>query len=611
MMASQLFGGKASTAYTNTQKRWTFTKPATVPRVLVRSSGSCFASSVAILKNEDVFNHSRLCADRRKVSLGEAVVRSRKHPFQNLSVCQVSSDCSIEPCDVEEPHDLVEGSTAGKENIVNGVSESISKSLDQLDSSTERSHFSPKQSQTHDIKHELIMLSLPAIASQAIDPMAQLMETAYIGRLGPIQLAAAGVSISIFNIISKLFNMPLLSVATSFVAEDIAKSSDGEEENTNGKPHHGEIKRRQLSSVSTALFLALCIGIIEASALLLGSGPFLSLMGVSLDSPMRAPAQRFLSLRALGAPAVVLSLALQGILRGFKDTKTPVFCLGVANFAAIFLFPLFINVLQMGVTGAALATVASQYIGSFLMIWFLSQRVLLLPPRLGDLKFGVYLKSGGFLMGRTLAVLITMTIGTSMAARQGPLGMAAHQICLQVWLAVSLLTDALAASAQALVATSMSRGDYDTVKELTNFVLKIGIFTGGVLAIILGSSFGSLANFFTKDAQVLQIVKTGTLFVSASQPLNSLAFIFDGLHYGASDFRYAAVSMMSVGAISSAFLLYAPTVIGLPGVWLGLSLFMGLRMAAGYFRILSKNGPWWFLHTASPQHKSLNQLGSN
>jgi Na+-driven multidrug efflux pump len=46
------------------------------------------------------------------------------------------------------------------------------------------------------------------------------------------------------------------------------------------------------------------------------------------DSPMRIPAQRFLSLRALGAPAVVVSLALQGVFRGFKDTKTPVFCLG-------------------------------------------------------------------------------------------------------------------------------------------------------------------------------------------------------------------------------------------------------------------------------------------
>lgn len=41
---------------------------------------------------------------------------------------------------------------------------------------------------------------------------------------------------------------------------------------------------------------------------------------------------------------------------------------------------------------------------------------------------------------------------------------------------------------------------------------------------------------------------------------------------------------MIVGAMSSAFLLYAPSVIGLSGVWFGLTLFMGLRTVAGYLR---------------------------
>lgn len=34
-------------------------------------------------------------------------------------------------------------------------------------------------------------------------------------------------------------------------------------------------------------------------------------------------------------------------------------------------------------------------------------------------------------------------------------------------------------------------------------------------------------------------------FFSASQPLNALAYVFDGLHYGVSDFAYAARSMVS------------------------------------------------------------------
>ncbi|KAL4616443.1 protein DETOXIFICATION 45, chloroplastic-like isoform X4 [Castanea sativa] len=439
------------------------------------------------------------------------------------------------------------------------------------------------------------MLSFPAIGGQALEPLAQLMETAYIGRLGPVELGSAGISTNIFNCISKLFNIPLLSVATSFVAEDISKNSvkdSASEDSTNGKP----AERKQLSSVSTALLLAVVIGIIEALALYLGSGKFLDLMGISSGSSMRIPAQRFLSLRAFGAPAVVVSLALQGVFRGFKDTKTPVLCLGIGNLSAVFLFPILMYYFQLGATGAAISTVLSQYIVTFLLIWHLNKRAVLLPPKLGSLQFGGYLKSGGFLLGRTLAVLITMTLGTSMAARQGPVAMAAHQICIQVWLAVSLLTDALAASGQALIASSFSKGDYQSVKDITDYVLKIGLFTGVFLSAVLGVSFGSLATVFTKDAEVLEIVRTGVLFVSASQPLNALAFIFDGLHYGVSDFPYAAYSMMISGAICSTFLLYAPSILGLPGVWLGLTLFMGLRTVAGFARLLSKNGPWWFLH---------------
>lgn len=41
--------------------------------------------------------------------------------------------------------------------------------------------------------------------------------------VGALELASAGVSINIFNYISKVFNIPLLSVTTSFVAEDISK----------------------------------------------------------------------------------------------------------------------------------------------------------------------------------------------------------------------------------------------------------------------------------------------------------------------------------------------------------------------------------------------------
>lgn len=47
---------------------------------------------------------------------------------------------------------------------------------------------------------------------------------------------------------------------------------------------------------------------------------------------MLAPAMKYLVLRSLGAPAVLLSLAMQGIFRGFKDTRTPLYVIGSSNF---------------------------------------------------------------------------------------------------------------------------------------------------------------------------------------------------------------------------------------------------------------------------------------
>uniref|UniRef100_R7W2J2 Protein DETOXIFICATION n=1 Tax=Aegilops tauschii TaxID=37682 RepID=R7W2J2_AEGTA len=430
--------------------------------------------------------------------------------------------------------------------------------------------------------------------------MAQLMETAYIGKLGALELASAGIGVAIFNILSKIFNIPLLRIATSFVAEDISKNAS--KHYTSGK--------LEMPSVSSALVLAAAIGTIEALALFLGSGLFLKLMGVSPVSPMYASARLFLSLRALGAPANVIMLAVQGIFRGFKDTKTPVLFIGLGNLSAVVLLPLLIYGFKLGITGAAISTIASQYIIAILLMWSLSKRAVLLPPKMDQLEFGGYLKSGesmillvhwsvvdswcrllkkffryvsvglqsGMLLGRTLSILLTMTIGTSMAARQGPTAMAAHQICLQVWLAVSLLADALAVSAQALIASSYAILDYTRVHKVAMFALQIGLASGLALAVGLYISFGSIAKLFTNDPQIL------AAFVCASQPVNALAFIFDGLHYGISDFNYVAQATIVVGVISSLVLLYAPRVFGLAGVWASLTTLMGLRMAAGILR---------------------------
>ncbi|XP_059427981.1 protein DETOXIFICATION 44, chloroplastic isoform X2 [Corylus avellana] len=300
---------------------------------------------------------------------------------------------------------------------------------------------------------EILTIALPAALALAADPIASLVDTAFVGHLGSVELAAVGVSVSVFNLVSKLFNVPLLNITTSYVAEEQALVSQAAEDSTHidndGMGEHDG--KKLLPSVSTSLALAAGVGIAEAVALSFGSGFLMNVMGIPVDSPMRVPAEHFLTLRAFGAPPIVIALAAQGTFRGFMDTKTPLYAIGAGNLLNAILDVILIFLFGLGIGGAAIATVISEYLIAFILLWKLNKKILLISPNIDGRRVSSYLKSGGLLIGRTLAVLVTMTLATSMAAREGPIPMAGHQICVQVWLAVSLLTDALALSGQEVV----------------------------------------------------------------------------------------------------------------------------------------------------------------
>ncbi|KAL3618723.1 Protein DETOXIFICATION 42 [Castilleja foliolosa] len=124
--------------------------------------------------------------------------------------------------------------------------------------------------------------------------------------------------------------------------------------------------------------------------------------------------------------------------------------------------------------------------------------------------------------------------------------MAAFQVCLQVWLATSLLADGLAVAGQAILASAFARKDYMWASATVSRVLQLGLVLGLVLAIFLGFGLHYGARIFTRDEDVLRLIGVGIPFVAATQPINALAFVFDGVNFGASDFAYSAYPMVTV-----------------------------------------------------------------
>ncbi|GIL58180.1 hypothetical protein Vafri_13032 [Volvox africanus] len=466
---------------------------------------------------------------------------------------------------------------------------------------------------------EILSIGLPMLATLAADPIAGLVDSAYMGRAGSAQLAAVGVALSIFNTATKLFNLPLLAVTTSTVAKATGEARRAAEAAVAASGC--DVRRTASTSAATAtaagaatepgaisasspaqfraafacIWLAVMVGLLQAG-LLFAAGPRLvSIWGVAPSSPVAQPALSFLLVRAAGAPVTILLLTLQGIYRGLQDTRTPLQATLVSNAINIALAPILIFGAGLGAVGAAVATVTAQAIPLILMVHELRQRLVGRPHqqpqhqqpqqqtvamhRQDGSAGSVAAASGspygegahaqrtesndgilawnwsqvsnmlplfkptGFLVLRSASATATYAMATALVARGGPAVTASHQICFQLWLACSLLADALAVAAQSLMARDIGAGSVAGARQVASRISSLSLGLGLMLAVGLASSWRLLPGLFSSDPEVLRLVTALFPVVAATQPITVLAMAWDGILYGAGGFRYAAVSM--------------------------------------------------------------------
>ncbi|XP_019443632.1 PREDICTED: protein DETOXIFICATION 43-like isoform X2 [Lupinus angustifolius] len=412
--------------------------------------------------------------------------------------------------------------------------------------------------------------------------------------LGPVELASAGASIALFNQALKISVAPLVSITTSFVAEEDTKekintieaekqfnesvkaksnginsndhlpqdiklensetpteafAANGEKNDAFAVPQNVDkevgSKKRHLASASTALLFGTILGLLQATILISAAKPLLGVIGLKHGSPMLFPAIKYLRLRALGSPAVLLFLVMQGIFRGFKDTKTPLYVIVAGYTFNVALDPLLIFYCKLGIQGAAISHVISQYIMALALLLLLMKKMILLPPSIKNLQISKFLKNGGLVLARIVAATFCVTLSASFAARLGPIEMAAFQTCLQVWLTSSLLADGLAVAGQAILACSFAEKDYEKLTAASARTVQFGIVLGLGLSLVVGIGLYFGAGIFSKSILVVNLIRIGVPFVAATQPINSLAFVFDGVLSGASDFAYSGYSLAS------------------------------------------------------------------
>lgn len=407
---------------------------------------------------------------------------------------------------------------------------------------------------------EIVGLAVPALGSLAIDPLLTLADTAFVARLGTTELAALGVDAAIISFAFFAFNF-LAFVTTPLVAKALGRGES-------------DAARR---IVGTALVLAVALGI-PMTLLVVALAPGLvDLMGA--QAGVAGPAVEYLRVRALATTAVLVVTAGHGAFRGHKDTRTPLMVAFGVNLLNLGLDPLLIFGADLGLEGAAWATVAAQWLGAGWFLLLIRRRGLATRPRHLEETIPLLItlgRNGGLLMVRTAFLLSAFTFAASAATRIGAVHIAAHQLVVQLFFLSAMVADSLEIAGQAMVGEEAGRGDRRALGALNRRLLGWGLVAGVLLMAAVG--FGRVVlRLLASDPAVGDLAVSAAGIAALLEPIGTLVFVADGIFVGMLALGSMALSTATGAIVSIGLMALTPMGDSLHGIWWALGVFLAMR----------------------------------
>ena len=414
----------------------------------------------------------------------------------------------------------------------------------------------------------LISLSLPVLFSLTAEPITALVDTAFISSLGVVPLAALGVGTTALSSLFWMFNFLGVGAQT-----EIAQAY--------GKGDQEKVKK----TLSLALLLAAGFGLLLIMMIGPSAAWLAGLLGAS--DAVKTNAVSYMQIRLFGAPAVLLTLVSFGALRGRLDMKTPLWIALGVNVLNILLdwlmifgrgpFPI------LGVAGSALASTISQWLGALAGILLVNKK-LGLTREIAFKDAGELLSIGGDMFIRTGILNLFLAYTTRVANQLGADAGAAHQVIRQMWVFTALVLDAFAATVQSLVGFFIGRDSLSNAKHVVRVGFWWSIGTGVVLGVLMWVGRNLVVDLLVPFTAV-QVFLSAWGVSAISQPINSLAFLTDGVHWGTGDFRYLRNVMLlaSLAGIIGIWTLEQSSHNSVAWVWI---LIGGWNILRGLFGIL-------------------------
>lgn len=434
----------------------------------------------------------------------------------------------------------------------------------------------------------IILLAIPAVIENFFQTILGFVDTYFVSKISLADVSAVGVTNAILAIYFALFMA--IGVAANVRIANFLGAKQPE-------------KARHISQQS--ILLAVMFGILTGLVTLFFAEPLLKMMGIKDDVLVKGA----LYFRIVGIPSIFMSLmfVLSAILRGAGNTKSPMkvsifinIVHAILDYVLIFGF-LFIP--EMGIVGAALATVFSRFVGSGALLYYLKRSPIL------DFRREYWKPDKGHLL--ELTTLGAPAAGERLVMRAGQIvyfgfivalgtnAFAAHQIAGNIEVFSYMIGYGFATAATILVGQQIGAGKLEEAREYAKLstYLTIAFMTiPGILLIFFGGWAGSL---FTEDDTVVKNIGDALKISGIFQPFLAVLMVLTGAYQGANNTKYpmylTGFGMWAVRTLL-VYVLGIKLGWGLRGVWLAIGLDIAFR--AIVLAVKFKRGRWMALEKA-------------
>ena len=338
----------------------------------------------------------------------------------------------------------------------------------------------------------LFKLAVPSVVAQIINIIYNIVDRIYIGHMaegGSLALTGLGVC------------MPIIMVVSAFAA----LVSMG------GAPRASIAMGRGDNSAAEYILgncfvLQIIISAILTSVLLIWDRDLLLAFGASPDTIEFAVG--YMDIYATGTIFVQLTLGMNAFITAQGFSKTSMYTVLIGAVSNIILDPVFIFGSDMGVQGAALATVISQCISCVWVLFFLSSEktILKLKKENMHLKAKVILPClalglAAFIMQSSESI-ISVSFNTSLLKYGGDIAVGAMTILSSINMFAMLPLQGLGQGAQPIVSYNYGAKDAKRVRGAFRLLLKSSLIYATALWLIIMLLPQVFTSLFTTNAEL-------------------------------------------------------------------------------------------------------------